>query len=279
MGMEESAGRQARMVAIKAEPWIERFARFGYGAKGVVYSLIGVLAIRAAFSPSHPSNSRGALASLADEPFGQVLLGIVGVGLIGYALWRLVEAFADAEQRGHDARGIIRRIGYGISGLIYAALAWQALRLAFGSGGGNTQSDSTSSRTATLMSQPFGVWLVGLVGVCIIVYGLYQLRKASRSKPRERLDLAGTSPTMRTWSIRLSRFGIASRGVVFLIIGTFLIVAAVQHQPSEARGVQGALSTLEQTSFGPWLLAIVGLGLLSYGIYQFLQARYRRIDA
>src|SRR6056297_2188263 len=156
---------------------VEKLARFGYAVKGVVYGLIGVLAIMAAFgSGGQTSGSRGVLDTIAGGPFGQVLLGLIAIGLFGYALWRFVQSIVDPDNKGTDAEGLVKRTGYFISGVIYAGLGIAAVRLLLGSGGGG--GSNADSRTATLMEQPFGLWLVGLVGAITIGVGLYQLYKA-----------------------------------------------------------------------------------------------------
>jgi len=257
---------------------VEKLARFGYAVKGVVYGLIGVLAIMAAFgSGGQTSGSRGVLGTIAGGPFGQVLLGLVAIGLFGYALWRFVQSIVDPDNKGTDAKGLVKRTGYFISGVIYAGLGIAAVRLLTGSGGGG--GSNADSRTATLMEQPFGLWLVGIVGAVIIGYGLYQLYKAKEASFFDKLKTGQMSATERTWTKRSGRAGLAARGVVFGIIGFFLIQAALSANPQEARGLGGALDTLAAQPYGPYLLGLVALGLVGYGVYCAVNARYRKIPA
>jgi hypothetical protein len=270
------AGDQARRTVRGAQSWIEPLGRFGYAAKGIVYAIVGVLAALAAFGVGGAlTGSEGALQWIIQLPFGQILLGVIAVGLIGYAIWRWVQALMDTERNGSDLKGLSKRAGYFISGLVYAALALTAARMALGTGdgGGNTRQDWT----AWLLAQPFGPWLVGAVGLAIIGVGVFQFYKAYTAKFREKLKTGEMNRDEESWITWLGRFGFAARGVVFCIIGGFLIVAARQADPSETRGLSGALGALAAQPYGPWLLAIVALGLVAYGIFMVALARYRRM--
>lgn len=261
----------------KPSTWVERLARFGYAAKGVVYGIVGLLAAQVAVSSGgRTTDTKGALQTIVRQPFGKVLLSIVAIGLLGYVLWQFVQAIKDPENKGTDVKGILRRIGYAVSGIIYAGLAFSAVQIILGSGGGN--SDSTEDWTARLLSQPFGQWLVGTVGVFNIGLGFYQFYRAFSAKFRKKLNFNQLSDTKEKWVISISRFGLAARGVVFCVIGFFLIQAARQSDASQAQGLGEALQTLEQQPYGAWILGIVALGLVAYGIYMVMQARYRRID-
>ncbi len=258
--------------------------RAGYMAKGLVYAIVGVLAFQVVIGAGgRTTGSSGALRSLVGEPFGQVLLTIVGIGLIGYSIWRFIQAGADPDNKGTDASGIGSRLGYAVSGIIYGSLALTAFNIAFGSsfigGGGGSGSSSTQGMTAQLMQQPFGRWLVGIVGLLVIGFGLTQFYKGYSADFRKKLDLSEMSATEQTWAMRSGRLGLIARGVVLVLIGVFFIQAAYQADPSEARGLGGALSTLLQQPFGPWLLGIVAIGLIAYGAYMWVLARYRRIPA
>ncbi len=268
---------QTHAAMHQASPWLERVGRFGYAAKGVVYGLIGALAVQVALGTGgQTTDSQGALQRIARAPFGQVLLVAIGAGLIGYVLWRIIQALMDTENKGADAKGLATRGGYFISGLIYGGLALSAFQIAFGSSGGGGDS-SSQGWTAKLMAQPFGQTLVGVVGVIVVGVGLYELYRAYNAKFREKLKLQEMSRTEETWATRLGRLGYAAHGVVLGIIGAFLVVAAIQAQPQEARGLGGALSTLAQQPWGPWLLGSVALGLVAYGIFMLVLARYRRM--
>lgn len=273
----QSAKRTAQQVV--NAPWVERLARFGLAAKGFVYGIVGILAAQAALGAGgKTTDTQGALRTLVLQPFGKLLLSLVAIGLIAYVLWRFVQAIKDPENKGTDAKGILQRIGYAINGLIYAGLALTAVRLALGTGGKDT-SNSTQDGTAWLLSQPFGQWLVGTLGAFVIGLGFYQLYQAYRGKFRKEFKTEEMSDTEEIWTTRIGRVGLAARGIVFTVIGFFLIQAARQSDASQARGLGGALEALAQQPYGPWILGIVAFGLIAYGIYTGIQARYRRVFA
>jgi hypothetical protein len=271
-----------RQALKSASPWIERLARFGYAAKGVVYCLIGLLALMSALGRGgDTTGSRGALQRLLDQPFGQILVAVLAVGLAGYSLWCFIQAVEDPEQEGSDAKGIAKRAWTFGKGVIYFSLVLAAVGMAIGmrrgsSGGGDD--NRINQWTAKLMELPFGKWLVLIVGICVIGYGFWQLYRAWKVKLDDQLNLFTLSGPAHVWALRVSRFGIGARGVVFGVIGFFLVMAALHHDPSEAKGVGPSLAALRNQPYGPWLLGIVALGLISYGIYEFIRARYRRID-
>lgn len=268
-----NAKEQAKQATREASPWIEPLGRFGYAAKGVVYAIVGVLAMQAAIGAGGATtDTRGALQRIVDAPFGRVLLGLVAVGLLGYAIWRLVQAFLDTENKGSDGKGYAMRAFYAIVGILYLGLALSAVQLVLGSGGGG---GNEQGWTARLLAQPFGRVLVGLIGLGVIGAGLYQLGKAYTARFREELRLGEMSPTEQTWAMRAGRLGYAARGIVFALIGAFFGIAALQSDASEARGFAGALQTL--ADFGPWLLGAIALGLIAYAAFCFVEARYRRM--
>ncbi|MEP0795412.1 DUF1206 domain-containing protein [Trichocoleus sp. DQ-A3] len=263
------------MTPDNASTWVERLARLGFGARGVVYATVGVLAAQAAFGAGgRTTDTEGALVTIVTQPFGKFLLAIVALGLLGYVLWRFVEAIADPENKGTDAKGLASRLGAVGSGLIYAGLAWSAIKLIMGSGGGGN-SNSSQDWTARLLAQPFGQFLVGIVGAAVIGMGFYQFYRAYKAKFRKKWKVNQMSEKEQKWATFAGRFGIAARGVVFSITGLFLLQAGRLSDANQVQGLGGALATLAQQPFGPWLLGIVALGLIAYGIYNFVEARYR----
>ncbi|MDQ4122367.1 MAG: DUF1206 domain-containing protein [Acidobacteriota bacterium] len=269
---------QSKEIEKSAGPWITLLARFGYAAKGIVYIIIGVLAALAAFRGSgQTTDSRGALEEIMSQPYGKYLLGAVAIGLAGYSLWRFVQALKDTEGKGSGVKGIVIRIGYAVIGVVYAGLAFSAVRLLLGSAGSNSGDSSSQEWTATLLSQPFGQWLVGLVGSGFIIVALSHFYKAYTIKFRRKLRMNEMSKNVQTFAIRTGRFGLSARGVVFGIIGAFLIQAALHSNAGEARGLSGALSALREQTYGQILLGVVALGLVAYGFYMLVLSRYRRI--
>jgi hypothetical protein len=215
-----------------------------------------------------------------DAPFGRAMLVAAGVGLAGYALWRLVASVADPEGKGSDAKGIARRIGDAGRGVIHGGLAYSAFRLAFGRGGGGQRaggSDGADSErwTARALEAPGGEWLVWAAACGIVAYGLYQLYAAYRAKLSKQLDVGRLSAQVGRWVIGVSRLGIAARGGVFALVGTFLLRAAMRHDAEQAGGVGESLRAVAR--MGRWPLVVVALGLVAYGVYQLANAKYRRI--
>lgn len=253
---------------------LEALARLGYAVKGVVYGLVGVLALMAATGEGgQTTGSRGAIDTIARAPFGEVLLWIIGIGLVGYTLWRFAQSALNVEGYDDDAKGYVKRIALAGSGVLYGALAFSVFRTIFDSGSSGG-SDGAQTWTARLMEQPAGPWLVGIAGVIAIAVGLYQFYRAYDATFLEKWKTGEMSHTERTWGERLAKFGLVARGVVFVLIGYFVIQAAVQSDPSEARGLNGVLD-----SMGGWGLGLVAAGFVAYGIYCYLNARYRTIGA
>ena len=253
-------------------------ARLGYGARGVVYGLVGALALMAAVgSGGQTGGSRSALQALLSQPFGKVWLGLIALGLAGFCIWRILEAVTDADRQGADAKGWGIRGVHLISGFIYGSLALTALSLALGWGaGGGSEEARAQDSTAWLMAQPFGRWLVGLVGLAVAGAGLSFAWKGWRGDVARHLALPADH---RRWIISLGRLGFAARGVVFVIVGGFLILAAWRSNSAQAHGLGGALEALEQQPYGWLLLALTALGLFAFGVFGLVQARYRHIDA
>ena len=276
----EPVKRQAEQAVRQtlASPWVGRLARLGYAAKGVVYVVVGVLALRMALGAGgRASGTRGALREVVGGPFGRLMLGLIAVGLCGYVLWRFVQAVMDADRKGSDAKGLAVRGAYAFSGIVYAGLALTAIKILLGTGGGGGGEGEAREWTAWLLSMPLGGWLVGLIGLVVIGVGLFQFYKAYTAKFREQLRLAGAGREPRAWVLRFGKVGIAARGVVFVAAGFFLILAALRSDPAEARGLDGILVELSRQPYGPWLLGAVAAGLVAYGVFMLLQSKYRRI--
>jgi hypothetical protein len=257
-------------------PWIERLARAGYAAKAVLYLTIGYLAARAAFGPGgRLTDTQGALRVVHDVSFGRLVLLLVAVGLLGYGLWRVVEAIVDPDRRGLGWKGLAVRAGFLARGLFHGGLGITALRLALtnrGGGGG----DQMKGWTEQAFDVPGGELLVGLAAAWIAGYGVYQFYRAWTPKLGKHLHLHVLDEPLRTWVVRVSRFGIGARGVVFCLIGLFLTRASLRHDAAEAGGLRESLRTL--ASWGQWPYLVVAFGLMAYGAYELVNARYRSIS-
>lgn len=261
----------------QVKTWVEFLSQFGLATRGIVYGVIGFLAALAAVGAGgKTTDPSGALQEIAVQPFGKPLLIVIVVGLIGYALWRFVQAVADPENKGKSIKGIILRISDFVAGVGYLFLvfaAWQIIR-GLRADNGNMPEDWTAR---VLAMHPYGKWLVIIVGMIIIGVGIYQLYKVCTAKFRKDFDFSKMSGTMQWWMTHIGRVGFASLGIVFNIIGIFLIQAALHHNPEEAGGLGQALLTLLYAPYGRWVLGIVSTGFLVFGIYSILMARYRRI--
>lgn len=256
---------------------LESLARIGYLAKGVVYVGVGLLSAHAAIEAGRAHGSKDVLQTVIRQPFGQIILTLLVLGLAGYSTWRYIQAIKDPENKGTDGKGLANRFAYFLSGLLHTSLVVFGLTVLFGQGSQSGSDSSSEETAATLMQQPFGRWLVGLGGLAILGWALHQLYKSVTADLSDRLDLSPLNRTWRTWAVRMGRAGIGARGVVFSIVGVFFILAAVRYDPETAQGLTQSLNWLGQQPFGPWLMAISAIGLANYGGYMGLKSAYRRI--
>jgi hypothetical protein len=276
----QDAGKQAtddfKQAVREFSPWVVRLGRLGFAAIGAVYILVGVLALQAAISLREAkTGTRGALAYIAQLPLGQILLALVAAGFVFHALWRFTQALMDTDRKGSDKRGKTTRLGFAGVGLVYLGLAFSAVKIILGA-----RSDGgfwARSWTAWLLEQPFGAWLVALVGAGIFLAGIYFFYQSLSAKFRETLLFAEMSERWEKWGVRFGRFGFAARGVIFCIIGVFFGFAAWFSDAGESRDFAGALRFVERQSYGAWLLALIAAGLFSYGIFMFFLAKCRRM--
>jgi hypothetical protein len=254
---------------------IERVARFGYGARGIVYCLVGGLALLAAIGQGgRAGDSESAIRWVLAGPFGAVLVGLIAVGLLGFAVWRFIESVTDADRRGTALKGLVVRAAHLLSAAIYTGLAITAGSLALGlSGAGG---DAAQDWTAWLLGKPFGLWLVALIGLAVIGGGIAFLIKAFKGDVTDRLKLDADHCR---WAKPIGQFGYAARGIAFLIIGGFFIAAAWYQASSEVKGLAGAFAALRAQPYGWILLAVVAAGHFAFGAFGLIQARFRHIDA
>ncbi len=270
-----SKNNQINEKVREARSWIIRMGRVGFAAMGVVHLLVGVLAVMSVVNIASASGTEGALRQIVRLPFGQFLLIAVAVGLVCYALWRFIQSFMDTDVKGSDAKGIVTRIGFAVIGVVYLGLSFSAVKIFLGT----QSSDSVwaQSWTAWLLAQPFGQWLVGLAAAFAAAVGILHFYIAYKTKFRENWKLAVMSKSQENWGTWFGIVGFIARGIVFCIIGFFLAFAAWHSNAGRVRDFGSALDALEQQSYGVWMLSIVAVGLFSYGIFMFFQARFRRI--
>lgn len=271
--METQASVKATGEELVRSDGFSWLARAGFVARGIVYVIVGILAIKLALGSGGTSASQqGALRTIAAQPFGKVLLILVAIGLGGYALWRLVRASLGHGPEGSDSG--VDRVAAFASGVVYAGLCAIAVEILLGAGGGSGGARKT---TAGVFGWPAGTWLVGVAGAVLIGVGVYQ---GYRGISKNFLDDSKTermSPRIRTWIEWIGTFGHLARMVVFCLVGVFLITAAVDYDPDKAVGLDGALARVDHASYGPFLLGLVAAGLIAFGAYSLSDARYRRI--
>lgn len=252
-----------------------RFAQAGLVARGALYCLVGVLALQVAFgsASSQDTSQSGALQTLAQQPAGTLLVALVGIGLLAYAAWRLMQFFTEKGSGDSGTKDAVMRASFIVRAVVYIGLALLAFSTAFGSGGGS--GSSQQALTARVMRDvPGGVVLVGVVGLIIVGVGIYQAYQAFTTDFMEELQQERLSPAERVWIKRIGIAGHAARAVVFTLVGVFILRAAVQFDPQESKGLDAALQELASQPFGTWLLTLVALGLLLFGVYAIVRARY-----
>jgi hypothetical protein len=254
-----------------------RLFKAGYIAKGVVYCLIGGFAIATVIGAASQSANgpKGVIKWIGTNPFGQILLFLTGLGLLAYCSWRWYTALQDKKNEGSDKEGTVKRIGYAVSGTAYGVLSAQAFKLAFGGGGGG--GDSKQDIIAKILSQSWGPYAVGIIGAIMAGVALYQLYRAVKNKHMEGIKGQQLSEEERETFKKTGEVGLVARFIVYGIISYFLFRAALMDDPSKFKGIGEALSFIEDQSYGAVLLAIVGAGLLAYGIFMFVRARYERV--
>ena len=251
----------------------QALARAGLTARGILYILIGWVAILVALgNHSQQADQQGALQLLAAQPFGKVLLWLIGLGFAGYALWRLSEAAYGVTGEGNGAGPRLKSLGRAI---IYAFFAYLTFKVIAGSAG-NTSSKQQDF-TASVMHHSGGRWLVGIVGLAIVIGGLLLMIEGIRARFMKYLRTAQMSARTRQLVRRLGMIGTTARGLVFAIAGVLVIDAAVTFNAAKAGGLDKALLTLRGQPFGEFLLIVVALGLIAFGLYGLAEARWRRI--
>jgi hypothetical protein len=253
--------------------WLKFVSRLGYAARGAVYVIIGILALLAALRMGgEATGPQGALERLREQPFGVVLLGVVALGLFGHAMWRFLQSVTDADRHGNDAKGLAVRAGLFASCVAHCSLALYAASLIRDpSHGGSSDGDFTR----WLMNQPGGHVAAVVAGLVILGVGVGQAWRGFARKFERYLVI---DETQRKALSPICSVGLIARGVVFGIVGVLAILAGVNHDPGQAKGIDGALEALQGGAFGRIVLGAVALGLLAFAAYSFVLALYRRIE-
>lgn len=258
----------------RAGRYIDRIARISFLGKGLVAIVVGGVALRLATGePAALIGPEGALERFVGRPLGRVTLGFMAASLGAHAVWKLVQAVLDPEQKGRGIAAIAERIAFGVTALGYAALGAAAAQLALG--GTLGPPGDPGQLAAGVLTPHFGRWLVGLAGTVIVVMGLLQIRLAVVAGFSHVLRLERMNRLERMVVVSLGRAGYTALGIISGLIGWFLIRVAVTFDPSLAGGWRDALGFLGRLGETRWPLGIVAGGLVCYGLYFVLQAGYR----
>jgi hypothetical protein len=258
-------------------PVLELLERLGYVVRGALYAVMGLLALRIVLSVAGGATTdlTGSLVVLVSNPSGKLVLIIVAVGLSAYSLWGFTRAIYDPLHRGSDASGYLARLGFVTSAVSYAAIVLFAIQLLAGSGA--TTNDGTQKTIAAVLTHPAGGALTILIGLVVIGIALGQFLEAYRATFARDLKGAEMSATARDIAVKLGRFGMFARGVIFLIIGWFVVQAGIHHDPAQTQGFSGAFVFLLAQPFGRILLGVVALGFVALGLHSFACARWIKL--
>ena len=279
---KDHAERSVR--ASDAPGWLIALAKFGYAARGVVYVVIGALALMLAFGMGGDTvGSKGAIRTILGWPAGTLILWAMVLGLVGYSVWRFLQAILDADHHGTDAKGLVVRAGLLVSAITHGLLAFWAGSVAVSgtssgsssSGGGSGGGGGSEGLVAMMLGWPFGKWIVAIAGLCIIGAGVAHAIKAFKEKYEDRFVIDPSTMKKIEW---ICKFGLIARSVVFAIVGGMFLYAAWTQDPKEAGGVAAVLRETSEQSFGWVLMGIIAAGLLCFGLYSIFEAIYRRID-
>ena len=255
---------------------LEPVARLGYASKAVIYGIIGMLAVLTATNRGgFVTDTSGALRLVLTRPYGRALLLVLAVGLCGYAVWRLLDAFMDPDRDGTSTMGVLTRVGNALRGCVYGTLGLEALRLARGRRGSN--GDQVELWTARILDWPFGELAVGIAGAALASFGAWELVRAIRGDDDPKVDWSQISRDSRALLRKVSRFGVGIRAGLLMTLGGFLVRAALTHDPNQAAGPRESLLRLGGLFEGRWFLAVVAAGLIAYAVDQAVHAYCRRI--
>lgn len=270
-----TAGMSARRVA--RSDGFKGLAKLGFAARGTIYLLLGFFTLLLALGERSPeADQRGAMQEVARHNGGFALLWLIAIGFVGYALWRFSEVAFGVVGKGEKSRDVGPRLQSLARGVIYAGLAYSAFNL-LAHARGKSQASQQQLYTAKVMHYPAGRWLVGIAGVVVIGVGLALIYEGVARKFKDHFAMSDMPTGSRRIVWFLGTFGITARGVVFSLVGFFLIRAAVEYDPKKARGLDGALRhTVSDSDTGRLLVAVCAVGLLAFGLYCYAEAAWRR---
>jgi hypothetical protein len=270
MATTQDVTRTAREVR-DSEP-VSWLARFGFAGRGLVYVVLGVLAVEVALGHSARADKNAAHATIKDKPFGSVLLVVLAISFAGYAVWRLLDGVVGHREE-DGAKRLGKRVASFARGVVYAGLAFSTAHFVVSPAG----RDKTKPLTARVLDMTGGRTVIGLLGAGLVVGGLYMAYRGVREKFLKRLALGTAGPALRAAVKAVGVVGLAGRGLVLALIGGFLVQAAVTFDPDKAKGLDASLKSLADAPFGPVLLACAAVGLVAFGLWSWVEARYRRV--
>jgi hypothetical protein len=268
------ARRRKREVVLNG---LELIARIGYGARGFVYLSGGALTLLAIPGlVDGAAGTRGAIGWLALQPLGRAWVLLLGLGLLAIVVWRLLQAIWDADNEGDDRQGISTRVSQGFSAVGYALLAFSAFSLLF-----HTPADPAAAdiavghrEAARMLSLPFGNLLLAGIGLCIAGVGIANIVKAWRDDFAAYLSC---SVELCRRVVPLARAGYMARGVAWLPLAALIFLAGVRSRASDVTSFDAALDALGRQPGGAILLGAAALGFIGFGLFSFIEARFRRI--
>lgn len=275
----QSVGRKLQEVAEmrSVAPWVAKMGRFGLVSKGVVYTVLGMLAISMAVgAEDNVDGTKEAVQEIGQLPMGRVILGILAIGLLSYVAWRAIQGLLDPEGEGSDAKGLAKRIGYLCSAVGYSALAVTAGAIAVtGTSSQSGQSQGGGLKTQ-LLHEPWGRWALGIVGLIVIGTGIAFAVKAYKASFMKKYDPTEMTPNIYEAARKAGRLGYATRAVAFAIIGGFIVQSAYRGSGGEIAGMGDAFAAVLSQTYGQILLVIVAIGLVCYGLHCGLLGCYRK---
>ncbi|PLT31424.1 DUF1206 domain-containing protein [Peribacillus deserti] len=272
---EKNVKAQAKKTSHELKPWIKKFARAGFMAKGTVYFLAGVLSLFAACGMGGDAKgTSGVLGSVVSRPYGEVIVWIIAMGLAGYVMWLFFQVINKQSKPKHGLKDILRRIGYAISCGIYAGLAVKAFSLAVHAG---TKGNAKQTWTEKLLTVDAGQWIIGIIGIGIIGFGISEIYSGWSKRFLKQFDTAGMNPKEIEVTKKSGRVGLISKGIVFCFLGYFVVKMAVTVNPNNPKGLDGALEKMLHQPYGPWILGIISIGLAIYGIYEIMKGKNKHI--
>ncbi|MFD1095858.1 DUF1206 domain-containing protein [Salegentibacter chungangensis] len=256
---------------------LKKVARTGYVAKGIVYGITGVLTFLAAFNMGgQKAGKLQVMDFLEKQPFGNVLLVLIAIGLLCYVVWRFIQSFQDPEHIGEDTKGKIKRVAFFISGLIYLGIAGYAVMQLLNTG---SSSGGSGGPMSSILTGSAGVYIFAIIGISLAGTAIYQIRRALTGKYLKNFDYKSISEEKRRKTIKNTGYlGHIARGIIFGILSFFFIRAAIHSDTNDIKSTADAFSFLQDSSYGSWLMGIVAAGLVCYAIYVFMVARYRKFQ-